>query len=467
MKSIRRWIRLAALAPALLLAVLHTGCQQTGGPSNYSANPYAGMGGQTDPFTGMAMRPNSMPGGVAPYGPGSSGLVQTQYMAPHDGSVVTGPQGTGPGLIKPGVNSPYVRPLEGASSVMLMPPGGDMHPEYMPGGCGNNNSPPTELNPVSMPLYTVAPPDILTIDAPQLFPRSYQIQPFDVLGILLISPSAPVVGEDPATRAKKDILLSGDFKVTPEGKILLPILGSPTAIQVAGMTVEQATQALHERLTKALKNVDVFIELKQFRPIAQFQKADYLVRPDGTISLGTYGFVYVAGLTLPQIKTEVEKHLSQYLSNPVISVDVRSYNSKKYYLVIDGGGYGQLVFAYPHTGYETVLDAVSRLQGLPWWASKKKIWVARPAPCCNPCYQILPVDWNAITQAGNTCTNWQLMPGDRIYVRADCLVEVNNWISKVLSPINQVLNSTLLGVSVYDTIRNSNGNNSGTALILH
>jgi hypothetical protein len=30
--------------------------------------------------------------------------------------------------------------------------------------------------------------------------------------------------------------------------------------------------------------------------------------------------------------------------------------------------------------------------------------------------QILPVDWNGITRAGNTRTNYQLLPGDRLYV---------------------------------------------------
>jgi protein involved in polysaccharide export with SLBB domain len=324
--------------------------------------------------------------------------------------------------------------------------------------------PPTELAPVSLGPYTVAPPDILVIDAPQLFPRGYQIQPFDVLEILIFQPSSPLANGDPAKKGLKETLIAGDFKVTPEGKVLLPILGMPTAIPVAGLTVEQATQAIHGRLSQALKNVDVFVNLKTFRPVGQLQ-GRHLVRPDGTISLGTYGYVYVAGMTLGQIKCVVEKHLSKYVLNPQISVDVAGYNSKKYYLIIDGGGYGQLVFAYPYTGNEFVLDSVSKLQGLPWWASKKKIWVARPAPCNNPCLQVLPVDWNAITQGGATCTNWQLMPGDRVYVRADCLIAANNWITKVLNPVNNILNTTLLGATTVNTISGENNGNGSLFVV--
>jgi polysaccharide export outer membrane protein len=455
----------------MLLAALHAGCQQTGGISNVNAQYPPNSGYQVDPFTGMAMKPNPMMPGGSPYG-NPNGLTLAQYsMASEKGAVTTLPMNTGPmvpgapgqgsPLLKPGATGDYVKALQGADSVMLWQGCSDM-----PTPAQLNAPPPTELAPVSLPPYTVAPPDILIIDAGPLFPHSYQIQPFDVLGIIIFQPTTPGIDADPAKKALKEPLVAGDFKVTPEGKIILPILGSPTAVKVSGLTVEQATKALHDRLSQALKNVDVFIELKQFRPIAQFQKAEYLVRPDGTISLGTYGYVYVAGMTLGQIKTVVEKHLEKYVANPMISVDVRAYNSKKYYLIIDGGGYGQLVFAYPYTGNEMVMDAVSRLQGLPWWASKKKIWVARPAPCGHPCSQILPVDWNAITQAGQTCTNWQLFPGDRIYVRADALVETNNWIQKVLSPINQVLNSILLGASIHSTLQN-NGNGTTSAIVVH
>ena len=49
----------------------------------------------------------------------------------------------------------------------------------------------------------------------------------------------------------------------------------------------------------------------------------------------------------------------------------------------------------------------------------RRIWVARPTPANHACNQILPVDWLAITQGGSTRTNYQLFPGDRVYVKAD------------------------------------------------
>ena len=71
------------------------------------------------------------------------------------------------------------------------------------------------------------------------------------------------------------------------------------------------------------------------------------------MSLGTYGSIYVAGLSLSQAKQAIEAHLSKYLYRPEVSVDVYAYNSKFYYVITDGGGYGAQVYRLPITGSET------------------------------------------------------------------------------------------------------------------
>ena len=46
------------------------------------------------------------------------------------------------------------------------------------------------------------------------------------------------------------------------------------------------------------------------RPIS----GERLVRPDGKITLSFYGELYVAGLTLPEIKEKIVLHLRNYLA---------------------------------------------------------------------------------------------------------------------------------------------------------
>ena len=76
--------------------------------------------------------------------------------------------------------------------------------------------------------------------------------------------------------------------------------------------------------------------------------------------------------------------------------------------------------------------------------SSKRIWISRPAPKDTACDQILPVDWQAITRGASTATNYQLLPGDRIFIAEDRLLALNALITKVINPVERVFGFTLL-----------------------
>ncbi len=64
---------------------------------------------------------------------------------------------------------------------------------------------------------------------------------------------------------------------------------------------------------------------------------------------------------------------------------------------------------------ETVLDALITAGGLSDRANDHKIILTRPMSAGQP-RVILPVCYQQILQLGDTSTNYQLQPGDRIYV---------------------------------------------------
>jgi polysaccharide export outer membrane protein len=197
-------------------------------------------------------------------------------------------------------------------------------------------------------------------------------------------------------------------------------------------------------------------------------RGQHLIRPDGTISLGIYGSAHVAGLTLDQARIAIAQIFALRIKDFDIrnlSVDVLSYNSKVYYVITDGGGYGEQVYRVPVTGSETVLDAISQINGLPPVASKRKIWVARRTPGDGNPIQVLPVDWKGITQEGVSATNYQVLPGDRIYVKADCLMRIDAALAKFLSPIQRILGTTLLGGATVNTIASGGSSGLGSAFI--
>jgi polysaccharide export outer membrane protein len=168
----------------------------------------------------------------------------------------------------------------------------------------------------------------------------------------------------------------------------------------------------------------------------------HLVGPDGTVTLGSYGSVPVVGLTLVQAKQVIERHLANFLESPEVSVDVFAYNSKVYYVITEGAGLGDSVTRFPITGNDTVLDAISNVNGLQQ-VSSKRIWIARPTPGADG-VQVLPVDWFAVATCGATSTNYQLMPGDRVIIGEDRLVACDTKLAKLFAPAQRILGFTLL-----------------------
>jgi len=305
---------------------------------------------------------------------------------------------------------------------------------------------PTEKAKTYHPPYLIEPPDVLRIDAVRLIPKPpYRISPFDVLLVQVTEtlPSQPI---------------NGNFIVAPEGTISLGY--GYGMVRISGLTLEQAALAIRNHLKLTLKDPQVSVSLLQFAGVEQ-TRGDHLVGMDGTITLGSYGSVCIAGLTVCQAKAAIEHHLSHYLLNPEISLTVAAYNSKVFYVITDGGGYGEQVYRFAITGNEAVLDGISYISGLPAVSSTKKIWLARPTPAHAGCYQILPVNWQVIAQAGDTDTNYQLFPGDRIYIKADPLICLDNNLAKLFAPIQRVLGLILLTNTTIQSFRNNNGNNNG------
>ena len=258
---------------------------------------------------------------------------------------------------------------------------------------------PVELKKVTLPEYVIEPPDVIRIEA---LIRDKENEKEDPL--------------DPKSKDKKD----GD-----------------------GKPIQQ----------------DVARSLP-FQPVF----GEYTVRPDGTVYLGVWGSVKVAGYTLSQAVEAIRDTLSRQVyaetggvkpDKLVVVLDVTQYNSKYYYVFTDGGGAGEQAVKFPITGSETVLDAMTNIGGLSAVSSKRNIWVARRCPGAGAPDQILPVDWVGITQHGMTATNWQIMPGDRVYVKAQKLVTIDTALARVIQPIERLLGVGLLGRATFGPQQNN------------
>ncbi len=147
--------------------------------------------------------------------------------------------------------------------------------------------------------------------------------------------------------------------------------------------------------------------------------ADQPVLPDGRIDLGRYGRLPVAGKTDEQIERDVQAAVDAKTPKAgPITVRIVARNSKVYYVLGQVNAPG----AFPLQGRKTVLDGIVAAGGLNARASRSNIILSRPtAPGGGRV--VLPVCYRQIVQLGDTTTNYQLAPGDRIYVPAQSFGE--------------------------------------------
>jgi protein involved in polysaccharide export with SLBB domain len=313
------------------------------------------------------------------------------------------------------------------------------------------NCMPRELDKVVMPQYVIEPPDILTIQLLDAVPKApYRLKTLDLITVQVAGtlPDAPI---------------AGIYPIEPGG---LVNLGAPYGgVAVAGMSTEEAQAAISAHLKTFLREPEVSVALAELSA-AQQLVGEFLVGPDGTVTLGSYGSVPVVGLTIPQAKEVIEKHLGGFLESPVISINVYAYNSKVFYVIMQGGGMGDGIYRMSLTGNETVLDALSQVNGLEQ-VSSKKIWIARPTRDSNHVH-ILPVDYLAITEHASATSNYQILPGDRVFVAEDKLVAFDSQLAKILTPLERLMGFTLLGTATTTRLSGhvlKGGGNPGNANI--
>lgn len=316
---------------------------------------------------------------------------------------------------------------------------------------------PKELMKVSHPTYVIETPDILVINATRVIPLPpYRVEPLDQIYVVV---------QNTLTQDDPDKRINGIYPIDPDGTINLGV-NFGGSVRVVDLTTPEIEQLLARHLRPSFRpgtTINVSVSLAQSRG-AQVIRGEHLVRPDGTVSLGTYGKVYVAGMTLEQVKVAIENHLGKTLYKPEVDVDVFAYNSKFYYVITDFAGNGEQVVKLPSTGNETVLDAIANIGGLSA-VSSKNLWIARPAPA-GSVDQILPVDWKGITRRGHTRTNYQILPGDRVFVMSSPLAKTDTYLARMLAPIERMMGASLLGFTTFKTFETSGqyglfGNNTG------
>ncbi len=146
--------------------------------------------------------------------------------------------------------------------------------------------------------------------------------------------------------------------------------------------------------------------------------ASFTVMADGNVDLGFAGDVYVSGLTLLEAEERIAAQLNEAAreqttrpSRPYkVSVRLATGQSKYYYVLGAVATQGRVKCNANDTVLDAILQAGLKTNSLP-----EKAYLVRPHPIGGP-DQVYKIDWFGIKDRGDTMTNYEIFPGDRIVV---------------------------------------------------
>ena len=150
---------------------------------------------------------------------------------------------------------------------------------------------------------------------------------------------------------------------------------------------------------------------------SQDLSGEVTIRPDGTITLPLIGDVPAAGLPANVLAKRIADRLTEYISAPIVTVQVKEVNSYFIYVL------GEVVKPgkYPLKSYANVMQGISLAGGFAPFASKNKIKVLRNVSIGPEGHEKkrqveIPVHYDDILKGTAVPGNFFLRSGDVIVV---------------------------------------------------
>jgi polysaccharide biosynthesis/export protein len=149
------------------------------------------------------------------------------------------------------------------------------------------------------------------------------------------------------------------------------------------------------------------------------------VQPDGYISLGNVGSVYVQGMTVPEVVEAIKQAYSGVLNHPIVDVDLKDF--QKPFFVVSGqvGKPGQYDLRYDITATQ----AVSIAGGFTPEAKGQAFLFHRVS---DDWMEVKKLDLGAILNGKNVNEDIHIQPGDMIVVPTNFITKFRRYVPYTL-----------------------------------
>lgn len=141
---------------------------------------------------------------------------------------------------------------------------------------------------------------------------------------------------------------------------------------------------------------------------------EVVIRPDGGVTMPLIGDIRAAGMTSETLAKRLTERLAEFMSNPIVSVQVKDINSYHIYVLGEVAKPGK----YPLKSFATVLQGISLAGGFTQFASRNGTKVIRKVvgPDGKPQQFEIPVKYSDVIEGKGDPGNFYLNSGDVIVV---------------------------------------------------
>ena len=211
-----------------------------------------------------------------------------------------------------------------------------------------------------------------------------------------------------ATDFDATVQLPGDQVVKPDGYISM---GESGRLLVINKTIEQVESEAQMQIDEHVRRkLEIEFELKRRQRQAERERERSRAAQSGE-DVDAEADLELGTRDEEEQQFALQRAITDARLKNTISARVVNWDSKRIYVLGEVNSPGSFVFL----GSETVLDAILEAGGLNTNANQHQIIITRPSDC-NSCRTVMHVCYDQIVQLGDTSTNYQLQPGDRVFV---------------------------------------------------
>lgn len=220
--------------------------------------------------------------------------------------------------------------------------------------------------------------------------------------------------------------MSRDVVVRPDGSIRIPAIKND--VRIAGMTLNEASEAVRAEAAKILRNPPVvsLIVFPSINTVLGGMNGVYTVRPDGKVSVPRVGELQAAGYSTDELRENLNARCTPIIFNTVdTAVDVVTVTGSRVYV----GGEVGVPGVYPLASTPTALQAVLMAHGTNNASRLNSVLVMRRNPNGKP--YVFRTNLRAALQ-GRTENDIVLRPFDVVYVPKKLISRANLFVEQYI-----------------------------------